>query len=176
MLTEIRSYWEVLEPLFSSIDLSSPVAYAQTSARVPSPALLIYAAHMSLAEIYNGGFLQLFWNNTGVLVPDAIEAFEAIGMRRTGAIVSTAAVLLGVPYPRDRDERWDALLAATERDPEELKRVFEESSDFYIAFVKATETLELDSLSKELWQVEANDNGGFKAAATRYARLTWRPM
>jgi len=28
--------------------------------------LLLYAAHFCLSEVHNGGFLQLFWNSTGI--------------------------------------------------------------------------------------------------------------
>lgn len=175
-MAEIQSYWEVVEPLFSIIDLSSPVAYADTRAHVPWPALILFAAHMSLAEVHNGGFLQLFWNNTGVLVPEAVEAFEALEMRRTRSIMSKAAALLGFPYPRDRDGRWEALLMATERDPGELRELFEHSSNLYSAFGKATEKLPFDSLNEELWDAAANDAGGFQWAATRYAALTRQSM
>jgi hypothetical protein len=80
---------------------------------------------MALAEVHNGGFLQLFWNNTGVLVPEAIEGLLAIGMLKMASILREAALPLGTPYPRDRDDRWDALLVASNRDSDELEQMFE---------------------------------------------------
>jgi hypothetical protein len=76
--------------------------FATTIAKVPPSAALLYAAHMSLSEIHNGSFLQLFWNNAGVLVPEAIEGFNTIGMGRTAALLTKVALLLGSPYLRER--------------------------------------------------------------------------
>jgi hypothetical protein len=126
---------------------------------------------MSLSEVHNGGFLQLFWNNTGVLVPEAIEGFNTIGMMRTAALLTKAALLLGSPYPRERDDRWDALLGASGRASEELEEIFEKTDNSYLAFVEATNTLPFDSLNEEFWDSATSDNGGFQDAATQYARL-----
>jgi hypothetical protein len=110
---------------------------------------------------------------------------KSVGMGRAKAIVSDAAALLGTPYPRDRDERWDALLAATGRDPGELRELFREqlqdageegqrTTKMYIAFGQATKALPFDLLNEELWDCATNDNGGFQRAATAYAALSCR--
>jgi len=65
---------------------------------------LLYAAHFCLSEVHNGGFLQLFWNSTGVLVPEAIEGYQALGMPKLAATFASAAGVLGSAYPRDREE------------------------------------------------------------------------
>jgi hypothetical protein len=39
-----------------------PREFAESIAEVPRPGVLLFAAHISLAEVHNGGFLQLFWN------------------------------------------------------------------------------------------------------------------
>lgn len=54
----MESSWEVVEPLFSVIDFGdSPHAFARSIALVPRPSVLLFSAHMCLAEVHNGGFL-----------------------------------------------------------------------------------------------------------------------
>jgi len=77
----MESYWEVVEPLFEVIDYGgTPEAFASSLASLSRSAVVLFSAHMCLAEVHNGGFLQLFWNTTGVLVPEGIEGFTEIGM------------------------------------------------------------------------------------------------
>jgi hypothetical protein len=90
--------------------------------------------------MHNGGLLQLFWNGTGVLVPEGIEGINTIGMPRTASFLQRAADALGSPFPRERDDRWDALLAASGRSTRELKRIFKQEENLYMAFAKATST------------------------------------
>jgi hypothetical protein len=167
----MQSYWEVIEPLFNSIDTGNgPDAFATAIASIPRSSVLLFSAHMALAEVHNGGFLQLFWNNTGVLVSEAVEGFAIIGMPNTADIVREAAQLLGDPYPRDRDERWDSLLAASGHSAKELKRIFKNAENLYLASQEATLTLSLDALDQRFWETAKTENGGFQDAATNYAQ------
>jgi hypothetical protein len=171
MTESVHSYWELVEPIFSTINIyNGPEAFAASIIEVPRPCLLLFAAHMCLSEVHNGGFLQLLWNNTGVLVPEAVEGFAAIGMPTMSALVTQAALPLGSPYPRDRDMRWDALLVASGRKSKDLKQIFKKSENLYLAFAEATATLQFDSLDKQFWESAKTENGGFQVAATRYAQ------
>jgi hypothetical protein len=167
----ISSYWVLIEPLFSSIDMGSgPQEFSDSISLIPRPNVLLFAAHMCLAEVHNGGFLQLFWNSTGVVVPEAEEGFRVIGMPRMADIVEKAAHLLGSPYPRDREGRWDALLEASGRKPREMKRIFKKQENLYLAFAEATSSLPLNNLDNQFWENAMTENGGFQDAATRYAQ------
>ena len=125
---------------------------------------------MALAEVHDGGLLQLFWNETGVLVPEAIEGFATIGMPMMAKILNDAAVPLGTQYPRDRDTRWDALLEASGKSPSELEMIFKKAENVYLGFQEATSTLLFDKLDKQFWKCATTENGGFQNAATRYAQ------
>ena len=93
-MVSMESYWEVVEPLFSVINFGDgPEAFSRSAGVVPRSSMLLFAAHMCLAEVYNGGFLQLFWNNTGVLLPDGIDGLSAIGMPLMAGILRDAAPL-----------------------------------------------------------------------------------
>jgi hypothetical protein len=57
--------------------------------------------------VCNGGFHQFFANSTGVLAPEALAGFRAIGLEEEAAALAEAMEQLGTPYPREREERWD---------------------------------------------------------------------
>jgi hypothetical protein len=167
----ITSYWELLEPEFERINIyEGPEKFAASCQTVWRPIVLLYATHMCAAEVQNGGFLQLFWNNTGVAVPDAIEGYRLIGMPNLASLVDQAARQLGTPYPLDRDDRWDALLVASGRSSEELEGIFQKSDNLYESFVEATEPMNFDPLDRKFWQLASEESGGYDIAATLYAQ------
>jgi len=169
----VESYWEVIEPLFKTVEYGdTPEAFARSIASPPYSSVILFCAHMCLAEVHNGGFLQLFWNTTGVLVPEGIEGFSTIGMPKMAALILEAASPLGSPYPRDRNNRWDALLAASGNNSRELKRIFKKQENLYLAFQEAVGKLPFNALDKEFSSCAETENGGFQLAATRFARNT----
>jgi len=170
MSSTLNSYWELVRPLISTVDYGNgPEDFAASSALIPRPHLHLFAAHMCLAEIHNGGLLQLFWNTTGILVPEGVEGFRVVKMPNMALLLEQAALLLGATYPRDRDERWDALLTASGRKPKDLEKVFKKAENFYLGFAEATANLSFDWLNKKLWELAETEHGGFQDAATEYA-------
>jgi len=166
----IGSYWKYVKPLFDKVDTGDPASFFASSAKVSRPELLLFAAHFCLSEVHNGGLLQFFWNSTGILAPEAIEGFRAIGMRGLASIVEKATRPLGAPYPRDREDRWDALLAASGRTDSELKEIFARNENLYLAFQEAADPMGLEAMSERLWELAQTENGDFQEAATRYAQ------
>ena len=169
MTKEKRRYWELVEPLFDAVDIDSTEGFFASVKGLNPSVVNLFEAHFCLSEVHNGGFLQFFWNSTGILAPEAVEGFRAIGMPRLATVASEASALLGSPYPRDRNERGNALLAASGRSKEELERIFQGASNFYIAFEKATESLNFDALNEKAWQLAEEENDDFGNAATAYA-------
>lgn len=76
-----EEYWAVLDQYWDVIDIDSPEVFESTFNRVPRSVGLLYAAHFCQSEVCNGGFTQFFWNSTGVLGPEAVEGFRAIGRK-----------------------------------------------------------------------------------------------
>jgi hypothetical protein len=169
MPDQIWSYWDLVGPIFTKIDIDSPSGYFASIAVVPRPLLLLYAAHLSLSEIRNGGLLQFFWNSTGLIAPEAADGFTAIGMPKIAALLTTAVNSLGSPYPRDRDDRWDALLVASGRSEQDLKAIFENEPNLYLAFAEAVKPLGFNPMERDIWALAETESGGFDIAATRYA-------
>ncbi len=176
MSQPLDSYWPIVEPLFGEISIDDPETFATSSRLVQRPALLLFAAHFTLSELWNGGFLQFFFNSTGLLAPEAIQGFKAIGMPELAQVITTAARPLGNPYPRAREDRWDALLVGSGLDRAELTAIFEQAPSQYVAFAKATTSLDFDRLTDLVYELAETESGGFQTAATNYANLTARSI
>ena len=170
MAEPVQSYWDVLDPVWDAMSIDSPEEFLASAAKVPRPVVLLYAAHFCYSELCNGGLLQFFFNSTGVLAPEAAEGFQKIGLVEVSAIVSAASALLGAQYPRDRNERWDALLVASGLSETQLKTIFDESKNLYLSFYEATKPLLLDGFDRQFFKLAKEEAGGFSKAATEYAR------
>ena len=91
----------------------------------PPQAGLIFAAFWCQVDVCNGGFWQFFENPTGVMAPEALEAFGAIGLPEWADLLAQAMKFFGEPYPREQDERLEQL----DRIPKSMHR--EEFDPFY---------------------------------------------
>src|ERR1700722_16068115 len=121
-----ETYWNAIDPIWDDINIDSAELFRLTFELVPRELGLLYAAHFCQSEVFNGGFTQFFWNSTGVLAPEAIEGFAAIGQLQVAAVVRRAMSMLGAPYPRDRADRWaalDELAPAADRQPDSTGRI-----------------------------------------------------
>ncbi|HZH98833.1 MAG TPA: DUF4375 domain-containing protein [Fimbriimonadaceae bacterium] len=145
-----RSYWDWVEPVWDSINIyDGPELFLKTYREAPSVSRLLFAAHFCQSEVCNGGLWQFFENSTGVLAPEAVEAFRRIGQDGVAATLAVAMDRLGSPYPRDREERWLSLDDALRED--------------------------LDLLDDRLFELLNSESGGFESAALRFALEADRP-
>jgi hypothetical protein len=65
----------------------------------------LLAAHWCQSEVCNGGFHQFFGNSTGVLAPEALRAFEDMGLKEWAMLLRQAMEYFGAEYPRSRETR-----------------------------------------------------------------------
>jgi hypothetical protein len=132
-------YWALVEPhwlpLNEAWDLSVDEFLARLH-RLPPRVADLYAAHWCQSEVRNGGFFQFFFNTTGLLAPEAVKGFRAIGSLEWAALLSEAMNYFGTPYPRDRIARLDLL---PENDDGELESSgpFAELDDRFFSSVDA---------------------------------------
>jgi len=112
--TQPPAYWTLVEPIWDSVDIyGEPDAFLRQYAAVrPIEAAHLFAAHWCQSEVCNGGFEQFFYNPTGVLAPEALEAFRLIGLREWAECLEEAMRFFGDPYPRDNEARQRALAQA----------------------------------------------------------------
>lgn len=138
-----EGYWQVIEPIWNNINIDGISVFFDTYAKIPPKAALLYAAHFCQSEVCNGGFRQFFFNSTGVLAPEALKGFCAIGQNKIAELIENAMLPFGVPYARDREERQSILDGLP---------------------VQA-----FDSLDEQFFSLIGTEAGGFEAAADRYA-------
>jgi hypothetical protein len=141
-------YWRHVEPIWNAISIyDGPDTFLRQFSRVPEHAGHLFAVHWCISEVCNGGLHQFFSNSTGVLAPEAVAGFRAVGMPETAAIVEQAMARLPSPYPRDREDREDALDAL---DPEDM----DEEDDWESPF---------DDLDSRFYELYSTENGGWKS-------------
>ena len=109
------SYWKLVEPIWDTVSIyDGGEAFVQQYHAAPEASRVLFAAHWTQSEVLNGGFGQYFSNSTGVLAPEAVHAFRVLGMPQTAAAVERAMSFFGDPYPREREQREEALEAVDE--------------------------------------------------------------
>jgi hypothetical protein len=139
-----EKYWGVVEPIWDAVEIyEGPDVFLKTFGQVDHKAGLLFAAHFCQSEVCNGGFHQLFSNSAGVLAPEAVEGFTAIGETELAGVISQAMSVLGAPYVRDRAPRRAALDRLSSDS-------FKELDEKFLALIDT-------------------ENGGFTVAADNYA-------
>src|SRR3954463_14970722 len=94
--------WLSIAPFVNAVEIHDGAkVFLTTFTAVPERAGMLVAAHWCEYEVRNGGFYQFFWNSTGVLAPEALEAFRRIGMPGVAAVIEGAMSWFGPHYPRD---------------------------------------------------------------------------
>ncbi|MBB4128355.1 hypothetical protein GGR77_003682 [Xanthomonas translucens] len=144
-------YWSLVEPIWETVSIydGADVFLEQYKAS-PDKSRILFAAHWCQSEINNGGFEQFFSNSTGVLAPEGVQAFRTIGMPQTAALIEQAMAAFGPTYPRDRDEREEALEAIWNAAGDDEAGPFGHLDDLFFDLVET-------------------ENGGFRSAADSYA-------
>ena len=97
--------YQLLEPMYDLIDLSDNLTYECTAKQFSRPMRLIFAVDSYMAEVYNGGHDQFFFNSTGVVWKDALEGLEAIGAQVAASILRRVIGRFDCGIPDDADER-----------------------------------------------------------------------
>lgn len=146
-----RLYWPLVEPYWDEVRFElgwkrlEPVLQ-----NMPPASRHLLSGHWCISEVANGGLHQFFWNGTGVLAPEALEAFRELGMPQLAGVLQEAMALFGTPFPRKRNERHQALHAFEAQNP-----------DAWDPF---------NQLDVKFWELMKEEAGGWEAAANAYAR------
>lgn len=145
-----NSYWKYVEPIWDSVSIyDGSELFLRDFNEATEKQRVLFAAHWAQSEIMNGGLGQFFANSTGVLAPEAVEAFRALGMPKCASHLSEAMKFYGENYPRERSSREAA-----------FARFYEEFGDDAIPLQEYEE-----AMASELEE----ENGGFRGAADNYA-------
>ena len=100
------TYWRVIEAAYRDVSIhDGPFTFSAFFNKYPVHVRHLLATHWCQSEIENGGFHQFFLNPTGVLAPEAMDGFHALGLDGVARILDTAMQRLSAKYERDRDRR-----------------------------------------------------------------------
>src|SRR5256885_2761008 len=106
-------YWSYVEPIWDRVSIyDGPEVFLDQVSKVSQVQKHLFAAHWCQSEVRNGGLHQFFSNPTGVLAPEALEAFRAIGLHQWTAILEEAMAFFSPSYPREQDDRLRMLARA----------------------------------------------------------------
>lgn len=100
-------YWLVLDPIWHSLSstLATTEVFLYAFAATPREVGHLFATHWCYSEVCNGGFHQFFANVTGVLAPEALQGFEAIGVEAWAQALKESMAFFDEPYPRAWEDR-----------------------------------------------------------------------
>jgi hypothetical protein len=144
-------YWILVEPIWDRVSIyGSPEEYLAQLATCTEAQRVLFVMHWTHSEVCNGGLKQYLYNSTGIVAPEAVEAFTALGMPQTAAVIQEAMALLGPEYPRERIARIDALEAYLESNGQESNLVF-------------------DDINGRYFELTETENGGIEAVMEAYA-------
>ena len=80
-LAAIDDVMDLIQPLWWTVNISSPEAYEASLAPFTRGQRLVYALQMYRLEVDNGGHGQFYGNSGGIVWRDALEGFELLGLR-----------------------------------------------------------------------------------------------
>ena len=127
-------YWSLVSPHWLALNESwshGASYFLSCLHRVPLKVQHLYSAYWCQSDVCNGGFHQFFYNTTGILAPEAVAGFEAVGAGQLASLVGTAISRVGAPYPRDRSARLSVLPQADGRPREEWDPFTDLDNRFY---------------------------------------------
>ena len=104
----------------------------------PVAARSLFAAHWCQSEVRNGGLHQFFSNSTGILAPEAIAAYQMIGMPKLASVIEAAARWFGSDYPRRREIREELLDSYETEHPEGWNRFHGSTTNFLLSLTRKT--------------------------------------
>jgi hypothetical protein len=125
-------YWSAVGPVWRSISMyGGPDLFLQQFGEVRREVGQLFAAHWCQSEVRNGGLHQFFSNSTGVLAPEALDGFRAIGLAEWTSILEEAMAFFGSPYPREQAARLELLAGRRGRRREEWDPFYRLDGRFY---------------------------------------------
>lgn len=127
--------------------------YRDDYKRAPEAYRVLFCGYWCQYEINNGGFKQFFWNSTGVIAPEAVLAFQTVGLPELAAVVRDAMIIFGSAFPRNRQTRIKFI---DERYPKGIKIPEGEGS--------------FDLFDSRFYDLEQTKAGNWDKAADAYLR------
>ena len=144
-------YWEIIKPIWDDVSIYGTAEdFIDQFSKLNEKQKVLFSSHWTQSEIMNGGLGQFFSNSTGILAPEAVWAFQKLGMPKCAEVLSKAMNFFGAEYPRSRSIREDA-----------FELFYKSNGDDAIPFLE-----EEGEMATEI----EDENGGFWEIADSYAK------
>lgn len=128
--------WEIVGRIEDRANIhDGPEVFLAQFAALPRPEGHLLATHWCDHEVCNGGFLQFFGNSTGVLAPEAVAGYRALGLTEVAATVEEAMNRFGHSYPRDRAQRC-TMIEYLESTSHRGRKPFDELDEQYYSLLR----------------------------------------
>ena len=109
--------WDIIQPLWYSVSIYDGVdVYNNDLKPFSNGQRRIFALNWYISEVINGGHDQFFFNSTGIVWKDALEAMKMIGAGKMADNLQKAVDLFGGDIPFDREKRAEMLDKLCEKD------------------------------------------------------------
>ncbi|MCM1524096.1 MAG: DMP19 family protein [Ruminococcus sp.] len=106
---------DIIEPLWYGVSIHSGT-YEEDLKRFTVPQKYVHAAMWYMGEVNNGGHVQFFDNDTGVVWKNALDGFKAMDFNEAEDILSQAAGIMYGSPEFDRKKRQQQLDSLTDED------------------------------------------------------------
>ena len=127
-------YWSLIEPVWATLNESwdsGPKPFLELLNSLPRKIRYLYAGHWCQSEVCNGGLEQFFSNSSGILAPEARDAFHDMKLAEWSDTLHHALAFFGPDYPRDRDERVAMISGWPRRNREHSDPFYDLDEQFY---------------------------------------------
>jgi hypothetical protein len=105
-----QGYFEVIEPAWWIINIYDGVdAYRESMKNLSKGQIHLVTTIWHVSEVCNGGHCQFYTNSTGIVWPEALAGYRAIGLDELADILQEGADRFGGHLSLDRTERENQL-------------------------------------------------------------------
>jgi len=129
----LAEIWEIADETNLVVSLGMYIAqkcsYGECMSALSGPERILYITQGLEMEVNNGGFSQYFFNSSGDLANELVDAYLEIGATKTADICKRAVAIFGQAVPADRDERDDFI-----SDNEEFDEILGQCDDAFLAY------------------------------------------
>lgn len=130
-IKNIKESWDVFIPMWHTINIyDSYEEYVKSAEIFTIEQRYLFAIHMYLGEVINGGHHQFFFNSTGIVWEDVINGFKCFGMNDYAKNFQKVIDYFGGTIPFDREERCEILGALEEKNEDEFFEFLDETDNF----------------------------------------------
>ena len=128
----------IIDPVWYSADAASLEAWEKSLRFFSRPQRLAYAMLWTSADVCNGGLDQFFWDGGMILLPEAVEGFDAIGRSDIADILREAAACF--PATPNREIGPLSMKEMPQALDELTRRYYREEGDFFgplLAYIRS---------------------------------------